>query len=58
MATVSATVELPAEVQPFGKGTLLLSLALAAATHDQPRAGAAVRYATVSNQAVLYVASR
>ena len=59
VSTVMATVELPTEAQPGGKGMLLLSLALAGATEDTlgSGGGGGVRYATVSNQAVLHVSS-
>jgi hypothetical protein len=56
VVTVVATMELPTEVQPGGKGMLLLSLALAGATEDT--VGGGVRYSTVSNQAVLHISSR
>jgi hypothetical protein len=55
VVTVVATMELPTEVQPGGKGMLLLSLALAGATEDT--VGGGVRYSTVSNQAILHISS-
>lgn len=60
VVTVVATVELPTEVQPGGKGMLLLSLALAGATEDTlgSGGGGGMRYTTVSNQAILHISSR